>query len=198
MAAAEARGIHPNPITVARDGIAVIVHPENPVNELTMEQLHGIYTGAITNWNEVGGADQSIVVLSRESSSGTYVFFQEHVLNREDYAASARLMPATSAIVQSVASDVGSIGYVGLGYAAGAADRIKAVAVKVTPDAEAVAPSEEAVAAGTYSIARSLYFYSDGQPTGTLQAFVQYCLSPAGQQVVRETGYVPVSQGASN
>jgi phosphate transport system substrate-binding protein len=110
-------GVVPVETNVALDGIAIVVNPVNPLTEATIEQLRRIYTGEVTNWKDVGGPEGKIIVLSRETSSGTYVFFQEHVLQKRDYATSVRLMPATSAIIESVASDKTAIGYVGLGYA---------------------------------------------------------------------------------
>jgi len=189
---AEQKGIKPIEVTVARDGIAVVVHPQNPVGVLTMEQLKKIYTGAYTKWSQVGGPDEAIILLSRESNSGTYMFFQEHVLEKADYAQATRLMPATSAIVQAVSTDKTAIGYIGLGYAVEAKGKVKMLAVKAHEDAPAITPSEEAVKAGTYAIARKLYFYANGTPGGAAKDFVEFCLSEAGQKIVRETGYVTV------
>ena len=187
------QGVEPMEHVVARDGIAVVVNPENPVSVLTIEQIGKIYTGAYTNWSQVGGPDKPILVLSRESSSGTYVFFQEHVLNKKDYTTKARLMPATSAIIQAVSSDTWSIGYVGLGYAVEAGDKIKSLQVKDTNDSPAVVPSEKTVSSGEYSIARPLHLYTKGEPTGKIKAFLDFCMSEAGQKIVKETGYVPVN-----
>lgn len=189
---ARAKGIEPTPNVVARDGIAVIVNPANPISELTQEQIAKIYTGAYTNWNQLGGPDQKIFVLSRESSSGTFVFFQEHVLKMKDYTVEARLMPATSAIVQSVSADKWAIGYVGLGYAVESKGKVKMLAVKADASSPAVVPSEATVISGIYSIARPLYLYTKGAPAGTVKAFVDFCLSPEGQKIAVETGYVPV------
>ncbi|MBZ0263347.1 phosphate ABC transporter substrate-binding protein, partial [bacterium] len=110
---AEEKGMHPTKYVLARDGLAIVVNPDNPVSSLTMDQVKNIFTGAITNWKMVGGNDAEILILSRESNSGTFVFFQEHVLQKEDFAKSSRLMPATSAIIQSVSEDKTTIGYVG-------------------------------------------------------------------------------------
>lgn len=189
---AEQKKITPVRYVVARDGIAVVVNPKNPVSTLTIEQLGKIFTGAYTNWNQVGGPDKPILVLSRESSSGTYVFFQEHVLGKKDYTTNARLMPATSAIIQAVGEDAWAIGYVGLGYAAEAGDKVKMLAVKADDKSPAVVPSEATVVSGEYSIARPLQLYTNGDATGTIKEFIDFCLSPAGQKIVRETGYVPV------
>jgi phosphate transport system substrate-binding protein len=189
---AEKKGITPNEIVVARDGIAVVVNPENPIDQLSMEQIGKIFTGQITNWNQVGGPDEDIVILSRESSSGTYVFFQEHVLKKQDYTPKARLMPATSAIIQSVQTDEWSIGYVGLGYAVEAGDNVKPLGV--SDGGDFVQPSEETVKSGAYSISRPLHLYTNGEPSGKIQQFVEFCLSDEGQKIVRETGYIAVSE----
>lgn len=189
---AEQKSINPKEITVARDGIAVIVNPSNPVSELSMEQLAKIFTGAYTRWNQVGGPDEEIIILSRESSSGTYVFFQEHVLKKQDYTQRAKLMPATSAIIQSVSADKWAIGYVGLGYAVEAAAKVKIIAVKADENAVAVSPSEQTVKSEQYIIARPLYLYTNGQAAGTVKDFIDFCLSNQGQKIVKETGYVAV------
>ena len=186
------KGLSPQEFIVARDGLAVVVNPGNPVQELTSEQIAKIYTGVYTNWNQLGGPDQEIIVLSRESSSGTYVFFQEHVLNKKDFTPQARLMPATSAIVQSVATDAWAIGYVGLGYALEAGDQVKMLLIKANENSAAVEPSEATVTSGEYPIARPLHFYTGGQPQALAQRFIDFCLSSQGQQIVRETGYVAV------
>lgn len=188
---AEQKGVSARETVVARDGIAVIVNPANPIDTLTLEQLKKIYTGAYTNWSEVGGGNGEFIVLSRESSSGTYVFFQEHVLRKQDYTQKARLMPATSSIIQAVETDALSIGYVGLGYAAEAGARVKVLNVKADANAPAIVPSEGTVRDGSYSISRPLYFYAAGVAPEA-EAFVRFCLSEPGQQVVREAGYVPV------
>ncbi len=190
---AEQKGIEPMGHVVARDGIAVVVNPKNPVGELNIEQIGKIFTGAYTNWRDVGGPDEKIIVLSRESSSGTYVFFQEHVLKKKDYTTKARLMPATSAIIQSVSSDKWAIGYVGLGYAAEAGDKVKTLAIKEDADSPAVMPSEKTVKSGEYSIARPLHLYTKGEPQGIIKEFLDFCLSDEGQKIVREMGYVAVS-----
>ena len=190
---AEHNKISPVEISVARDGIVLIVHPQNPVNGLTIDQLRLIYTGKVTNWKEVGGSDTPILLLSRESSSGTFVFFQEHVLNKEDFSSSARLLPGTSALVQAVAADRGAIAYVGLGFAVEAKNTVKTLGVQAADQPTPVLPSEETVRSGTYAVSRPLFFYTNGTPSQTAQQFIDFCLSPAGQQIVRETGYVPVS-----
>ena len=186
------KNIHPHEITVAKDGIAVVVHPDNPVNELTLEQLSKIFTDNSLRWSDMGGIDEPIIVLSRESSSGTYVFFQEMVLKKQDYMQDAKLMPATSAIIQSVSTDKSAIGYVGLGYGLAAKDKVKILAVKTDDNSPAVMPSDETVKSGQYAIARPLFLYLNGEPQGTVKQFIDFCLSPEGQAVVKDTGYVAI------
>ena len=190
---AEEKGLHPNEIVTSRDGIAVVVNPGNPINNLTIEQIGKMYTGAYTNWSEVGGPDEDIVILSRESSSGTYVFFQEHVMRKKDYSPEAMLMPSTSAIIQSVSQDAWAIGYVGLGYGVQAGDKVKMLSVMSDADSPAVVPSVATVQDASYGIARPLHFYTNGAPSGMTQGFVDFVLSEAGQKIVLETGYVPVN-----
>lgn len=199
MELAAGRGITPVEVSVALDGIAVIVHPHNQLEEFSLDQLQDIFTGKITNWQEVGGVDRPILVFSRESSSGTYVFFQEHVMNRQDYAPRARLLPGTSALVQGVAADVGAVGYVGLGYVNEAGDRIKAVRIQGEAGAPAIAPSEKTVQDGSYPVARPLFLYTNGEATGTAKDFIDFILGEQGQKIVRETGYVSIeNQGIRN
>lgn len=189
---AEQKSISPKEIAVARDGIAVVVNPSNPVSEMSMDQLAKIFTGAYKKWSRVGGPNEEIIVLSRESSSGTYVFFQEHVLKKQDYTQRAKLMPATSAIIQSVSSDKWAIGYVGLGYALAAKSKVKIIAVKADDNSATVSPSEQTVKSGEYSIARSLYLYINGEAAGTVKNFIDFCLSDRGQKIAIETGYVGI------
>jgi phosphate transport system substrate-binding protein len=159
---------------------------------VTLEQLRKIYTGAYTRWSEVGGPDEQIGVLSRESSSGTYVFFLEHVLQKQDYAPHVRLMPATAGIIQTVGEDRWAIGYVGLGYAIGAGDKVKVLKVKADDAAPAVTPSEETVKSGEYSIARPLFLYLAGEPSPAVQKFVDFVLSDEGQEIVRSDDYISI------
>ncbi len=178
---------------VALDGIAIVVNPANPLTEISSEQLMKIYTGKASNWKDINGQDAKILILSRETSSGTYVFFQEHVLQKQDYSPAVRLMPATSAIIEAVASDKTAIGYVGLGYAASAKDRVKLLPVKADAAGSAIQPTEESVRSGKYWISRPLHCYTNGKPKGAVKAFLDFCLSPAGQNIVREQGYVPLN-----
>jgi phosphate transport system substrate-binding protein len=176
-------------VIIAYDALAVIVHPSNKVTQLTREQLEGIYTGKLTNWKQVGGADTKIVVYSRETSSGTYEFFKEHVLQNKTYATSALLMPATGAIVQSVSQTKGAIGYVGLAYIE---KSVKPIKVSYNQGKTYVAPSVAAAKNKTYPISRPLFYYYLTAVEKTVSPFVKFVLSPAGQQLVLKTGYVPL------
>ncbi len=175
-------------IPVARDGLAVYVNAANPLTELTMDQLKLIFTGKVTNWKELGGADAKIIAYSRENSSGTYVFFKEHVLKNADYTSRAQSMPGTAAVVNAVGKEKHGIGYGGAAYAKG----IKIVKVKKDAQSPGVLPDEAHVKDGTYPLSRPLYFYLRNKPSGDLGKFVDWVLSPPGQAIVHKVGYFPV------
>ncbi|MFH1686509.1 MAG: phosphate ABC transporter substrate-binding protein [bacterium] len=185
---AEKAGIHPYRVSVALDGIAVFLNTEMPVAELTLAQLKGIYTGAITNWKEVGGPDHQIILYGRENNSGTYAFFKEHVLNEEDYAAETQTLPGTAAVVNAVSKDKYGIGYGGLAWATG----VKFANVKKDDKSPAVTPSVETVSKGEYPVSRELYWFFNGKPEGELKKLVNWALSPEGQKISEEIGYVPL------
>jgi phosphate transport system substrate-binding protein len=175
---------------IAYDALAVIVHPSNPVSKLTREQLEGIFTGKIKNWKEVGGADMNIVAYSRETSSGTYEFFKEHVLNKKNFMPAALLMPATGAIVQSVSQTKGAIGYVGLAYLE---KTIKPLEVSFNQGKTFTAPSVKSAQDKTYPIARPLYYYYLKTSEKSVSPFVKFILSPEGQKLVLNEGYIPLN-----
>ena len=175
---------------IAYDALAVILNPSNKVNQLTREQLEAIYTGKITNWKEVGGDDMPIVLYSRETSSGTYEFFREHVLNKKNFASSALLMPATGAIVQSVSQTKGAIGYVGLAYLE---SDIKPIKVSYDAGKTYVTPSVENAKNKSYPITRPLYYYYLNSAEKVVKPFVDFVLSPEGQKIVGEIGFVPLN-----
>ena len=172
---------------VAIDAIAVVVNPDNDVEELTIEQLGEIFRGEKTNWKDFGGEDLEIVILSRDSSSGTYEYFKEEVVAVDDenaeFAQSAKLLPSNQAIADEVASNKGAIGYVGLGYLT---SDLKIVSV------EGVQASVETATDGSYPISRDLYMYSNGEPTGVMAAFLEWVLGEQGQQLVADEGFVPL------
>ena len=195
---AKKNGRDPVEITVAMDALSVVVNPSNPVDELTIAQLSGIFSGSITNWNEVGGNDATIVALSRDTNSGTHVFFKEHVVqmqgtDKEDktleYGPKVLLLPSTKEGVDEVAGNENAIFYPGLGYVT---DEVKPLAIKAIPDSPGVLPSVAAAQDGSYPISRGLYYYTDGEPTGIIKAYIDYCLSAEGQGRVTESGYVPL------
>jgi phosphate transport system substrate-binding protein len=168
--------------TVAFDGIAIYVNKANKVDNLTVEQLKGIYLGDIKNWKEVGGADAPIVLYSRDNSSGTYEFMKEHILQKADFAPEAQTLPGTAAVVNAVSKEKNGIGYGGGAYAKGVKE------LKI----EGVAPSKEAVISGKYPISRGLYVYTKGAPAGDAKTYIDFCLSKDGQKIVSEVGYFPV------
>lgn len=186
---AERKKIRPYRISVALDGIAVFLHEKNPVTELSFAQLKGIYTGAITNWKEVGGNDTRIILYGRENNSGTYAFFKEQVLDKEDYSEYTQTLPGTAAVVNAISKDVNGIGYGGMAWARG----VKYAAVRETGKDPAVLPSVKTVSDGTYPIARDLYWFFNGKPEGELKKFVNWALSPEGQKVAEAMDYVPLS-----
>jgi phosphate transport system substrate-binding protein len=174
---------------IAKDALSVIVNPANKIGQLTREQLEGIFTGKITNWKEVGGDDLAIVVYSRETSSGTYEFFKEHVLNKKNFGPKALLMPATGAIVQSVSQTKGAIGYVGLAYLE---KTVKALKVSYDKGKTFVEPTVENAKNKSYPITRPLYFYYLKSSEKQVAAFVDYIISLEGQNIVLKEGYVPL------
>ena len=184
----EKTGAAPEEIVVAKDGLSVYLHESNPLNELTMDQLKGIFTGKVTNWKDVGGADAKIIPYSRENSSGTYVFFKEHVLANADYTPRAQAMPGTAAVVNAVSKEKFSIGYGGAAYAKG----IKVIKIKKDAAAAGVAPSDATVKNGTYPLSRPLFFYLRSKPAGEIKSFIDWVLSADGQGVVLKVGYFPV------
>lgn len=192
--AAKKNGRAPQEFIVAQDAIAVVVHPSNPVNGLTMQQLADIYSGKITNWREVGGADRPIVLLSRESNSGTYVYFLENVIRRGDsksqllFSPETLLMPSSEGISAEVRQNPNAIGYDGLGYVT--PDQ-KMLGVAKNNASEFVLPSVESVNAGTYPISRPLYMYTAGEPQGAVKAYMDWVLQD-GQTLISELGFVPL------
>jgi phosphate transport system substrate-binding protein len=189
-----ANGVEPVEHVVAGDAIAVVVHPSNPVEGLTIPQLSDIFSGKITNWRQVGGEERPIVLLSRESNSGTHVFFLEEVVRqgRDDdtlFSPDTLLMPSSEGISAEVRQNPNAIGYDGLGYVT--PDQ-KVVAVAPEADAPYVAPSIETVKDSTYPIARGLYIYTAGEPRGAILAYLEWILGSEGQAIVRELGFVPL------
>jgi phosphate transport system substrate-binding protein len=194
IAAARENGIEPIEFVVAGDAIAVVVHPSNPIDSLTLSQISDIYTGKLTNWSELGGEDWPIVLLSRESNSGTYVYFLENVIRLGDsesdllFSPDTLLMPSSEGISTEVRQNPNAIGYDGLGYVT--PDQ-KMLAVSIASGGPFVLPSIETVNDGSYPISRPLFMYTAGQPTGAVKAYLDWVLSE-GQGLVGELGFVPL------
>jgi len=193
---AQANGINPVEFIIARDAIAVVVHPSNPVNELTLQQLSDIYSGKISNWTEVGGENHPIVRLSRETNSGTHVYFLETVLrlgekdNKTLFSMDTLLLPSSEGIINEVRQNPNAIGYDGLGYVP---DDLKIVAVAETDGGPYVLPMISTVNDKSYPIARDLYMYTAGEPTGAVKTYLDWILSSDAQEIVVELGFVPIS-----
>lgn len=193
---AQANGVEPVEHIIARDAIAVIVHPQNPVNELTLKQISDIYSGKIDNWSEVGGEDRPIVRLSRETNSGTHVYFLETVLrlgNTEDktlFSTDTLLLPSSEGIIVEVRQNPNAIGYDGLGYVP---HDLKMIAIAEKEGGAYVLPSIPTVNDKTYPIARDLYMYTDGEPTGIIKEYLDWILDEQAQEIVAELGFVPAS-----
>lgn len=193
---AKINGIDPLEHIIARDAIAVIVHPQNPVSQLTLKQISDIYSGQFTNWKEVGGEDRPIVRLSRETNSGTHVYFLETVLRLGDsddktlFSMDTLLLPSSEGIIAEVRQNPNAIGYDGLGYVP---HDLKMIAIAETEGGAYVLPSIPTVNDKTYPIARDLYMYTNGQPEGLLKEYLDWILSDEAQQIVAELGFVPVN-----
>ncbi len=177
-------------VVIAYDALTVIVNPANKVGKLTREQLEKIFTGEIKNWKEVGGEDAKIVAYSRESSSGTYEFFKEEVMGKKNYATDILSLPATGAIVQAVGQTKGAIGYIGLAYET---KEVKQLAVSYDQGKTFVEPSVASAKDKTYPISRPLFYMFDKTNAAKVKAVVDFALSPEGQKIVSEVGYVPLN-----
>jgi len=189
-------GKKPVGFTVGFDALAVYVHKDNPLNEITFEQLTDLYAegGKTTRWSELGVkipgvTDDTIVRVSRQSSSGTYEFFREHALGNRDFRMGSRDLSGSKEVVELVGGTLTAIGYSGMGYATSA---IKTLKVTSKPGSPAIAPTVAAVHDKTYPLARSLHVYTLGEPQGAVKAYIDWILSDAGQKVVEDSGYVPV------
>jgi len=177
----------PVEIRVARDGISIYVHKDNPISKITLKQLKEIFSGKIKNWKQLGGADHNIILYSRENNSGTYEFFKEHVLSKKDFASTAQHMPGTSAVVGAVAMDRWGIGYGGAAYTVG----VKEVPVALDENNTYYFPKEENILSGKYPISRFLFFYIKDKPQGQMKEFIDWVIGKGGQKVVNDVGYFP-------
>ncbi len=191
---AKSNGVDPVEHIIARDAIAVIVNPENPVKQLTLKQISDIYSGKISNWSQVGGEDRPIVRLSRETNSGTHVYFLETVLrlgksdDKTLFSMDTLLLPSSEGIVAEVRQNPNAIGYDGLGYVP---KDLKMIAIAKEDGGAFVLPSISTVNDKSYAIARDLYMYTNGEPTGVVKQYLDWILSDEAQQIVANLGFVP-------
>lgn len=183
-------------IKVARDGLSIFLNQANPVESLSVAQIKAIYQGKIGNWKELGGTDKSIILYGRENNSGTYEYFKEHILAKEDFAARLQSLPGTAGVVNAVANDEAGIGFGGAAFGEG----IKLAKVKADSASPACAPTQENVTSGAYPISRDLYIYMRKQPEGKTKEYIDWILADAGQALAAASGYfplrtIPVGQG---
>jgi phosphate transport system substrate-binding protein len=184
VAMAVEKGRYPVPFAVAYDCIVPVVHPDNPLSNISMEQLKRIYMGQVKNWKEIGGADGPVVVISRDTSSGTYEVWSEQVLKKERVFPGALLQASNGAIVQAVSKNRNAIGYIGIGYIN---REVKALTVNNVPG------TPETTLNGTYPVSRALYMFTQGWPKGETLSFINFVLHPQkGQKFVAEAGFVPL------
>ena len=195
---AQANGIKPEEFVIARDAIAVIVNPENPVSRLTLQQISDLYSGKVNNWKELGGDDRPIVRLSRETNSGTHVYFLETVIrlgSKNDktlFSTDTLLLPSSEGIIAELRDNPNAIGYDGLGYVP-ADGTVKVIAIAKDAGSPYVLPSIETVNNGAYPIARDLYMYTAGDPQGAVKDYLDWIrTSPEAQGIVGKLGFVPI------
>jgi phosphate transport system substrate-binding protein len=192
---AQKHGIEPTEHVIARDAIAVLVNPQNPVSQLTLEQISLIFRGEINNWKEVGGEDRPVVRVSRETNSGTHVYFLEAVIrmgnsdSKDIFSEDTLLLPSSEGIISEVGDNPNAIGYDGLGYVT---PQVKVISIAPKAGDAPVLPSAETVNAGTYPISRDLYMYTDQKVSEQTQAYLNWILSTEAQQIVTQLGFVPV------
>jgi len=185
------KGIEPKEYIIALDGIAVVVNGDVQITSLNLKQLKDIFTGQVTNWSRVGGNDLPVTIVSRESNSGTYLYFKEHVLEDEAYSTNAIMAQSSPGVAEAVAQKSGAIGYLGI------ADAHRIPGVKIIPVANdslstPVDPSIDTIKQGSYPVSRTLQVYTAGVPGGELKKFIDFMLSPEGQAIVAELGYIPL------
>lgn len=179
---AQSKSVSPNEIAIAVDAIVPVVNPENPIKNVSVEQLRNIFTGKIGNWKELGGKDAKIVLVSRDTSSGTYETWESLVMKKQRITPRALLQASNGAVVQVIAQNPNAIGYVGIGYLGSA---IKALSI------DGVSPTTESVLAQKWPLARELYLYTNGTPAGEIKKLVDFSLGTEGQRLVQEAGFIP-------
>jgi phosphate transport system substrate-binding protein len=184
IGAGSAKGVNLRPTIVAYDGIAIIVNSANPIKGLTKKQVEQIFTGEVSDWSAVGGSGGKISIYTRNTSSGTYSDFKELAMKKRDYAGGSQKMAGNEQIAAEVGKNANGVGYVGLAY-------IKAGGVKVMP-VDGVAPSIQTVQAKTYPYARPTFYYTNSEPGGAAKEFLSFTISPAGQKIAQQAGFVPI------
>lgn len=198
---AQVNGVNPLEFVIARDAIAIIVNPGNPIDRLSLQQISDIYSGKIENWQEIGGEDRPIVRLSRETNSGTHVYFLEEVMrmgqddNTTLFSQDTLLLPSSEVISAEIRQNPNAIGYDGLGYVT---PDMKVIAVAESEGGPFILPSAQTVNSGEYAIARDLYMYTNGEPTGVIQEYLQWIMSPPAQEIVTELGFVPLQENQAS
>ena len=201
MKQCEEKGIDYRTFIIAVDGLSVIVNKDNPIQEIPMDKIGAIYRGEIKNWKEVGGKDMPILLYGRQSNSGTFVFFQEHVLGKQDYSAAMLRMNGNAQIVEGVIQDKAGIGYVGVGYVVDSRTKkprndLKILNVAKDANSKAFSPlNKAAVESSDYPIARPLFQTSAGTPKGVAADFLKFILSPEGQKIVVAEGFFSIGEG---
>lgn len=180
---AKEKGITPVGTVVAKDGLAIIVNKGVDIEEIDIATIRAIYKGEISNWKELGGPDKEIVIISRDTASGTFETFEKQVMKKEKVISESLMLASNKAVLTTVKQTPYSIGYVGIGYIS---DDVNVLTV------EGVVPTNETVNNGTYKISRSLYMYTNGEPKKDIKKFLDFILSPEGQKIVGEVGYVPL------
>jgi phosphate transport system substrate-binding protein len=181
-------------IPVALDALAIYVNKQNPISKLDMDQARRIFQGEVTNWKDIGGPNSNIVLYGRENSSGTYVFFKEHVLKNADFAERYQAMSGTAAVINALTKDPNGIGYGGIGYATD----VRTVLVAADSKSEAIEPNMENALSGKYPLSRQLFWYTAGAPTGAVKDLLDWVLGPEGQKLVLEVGYYPLKDSGTN
>ena len=189
--AAESRGAQVVELPIALDALAVFVHGSNPVSQLTIAQVRDVFQGKVKNWKELGGKDAPVILYGRESSSGTYDYFREHVLDKGDFSPAVQTLQGTAAIINAVGQDGNGIGYGGIAYA----KDVRPLAI-AAEGAAPVAPSEATVADGTYPLSRKLFFYYPQSAPERVKKFGQWVLTPEAQALVTQVGYFPLATTA--
>lgn len=195
---AQEKGINPVEWKVAIDGIIVIVHKDNPIEYLTLDQLKSIYNGSFTRWKEVGEDESIMVTYGRQSNSGTYIFWHEFILKKDDYRSDMQSLNGNADIVEAVINDRNGIGYVGVAYAESRKNEVKIVPIKIDLTSESIIPTHNTISEETYPISRFLYIYTDGIPTAADKEYLKWIIGSEGQKITEAIKYIPLPVEVQN